>query len=311
MAELIGFYQQHTPVSDPGRYAGALRALPREIPELVDMIGGLFAHFEADFAGPGQQPAPDRLGDVDLRSVSAMLTQVFELDPRPITEARPMSGRFLGVCRDASLLLCAILRGHGVAARLRYGMTAHLYNPRLPMHDHVVVEYWDDTAGRWKYADGRMYASVRQENGLADRFADDVPMDQFVTGGQAWLRCQADEREAVRMSGVARDAAVGHWLTRNLLMYDLASLAGWEPLMWDVWGYNLLDRPRTQPRGRRQLEQLGRLAELDPSDPAQWRELLDRQQHHRFIRRPQRVLSLSPAKGAYTYVAATRGGGTS
>jgi transglutaminase-like putative cysteine protease len=124
--DMLATYRRHTPVSDPGPHAAALRRLPRDVGALVDIIGGLFAHYEFDTADAGWQPTPERLAEVDLRTTHRILDRVFALDPAPLHEARPITSRFLGVCRDASLLLCSILREQGVPARLRYGVSNHL-----------------------------------------------------------------------------------------------------------------------------------------------------------------------------------------
>lgn len=294
LARMLDHYRRHTVVTDPRRHAGALLALPGDVASLVEVIGGVFAHYESDLLGTGFRPAPERLAEVNARSVTAILDRVFALDPRPLTEPRPMERRFLGVCRDASLLLTAILRTQGVPARLRYGTARHLYVPTRPMHDHVLVEYWDAAESRWRYSDGRMYASVRRAQRLAGRFRDDVPPELFLTGGAAWLRSQESDAAAFQLSGFMLDADAGRWRARNLFLYDLASLGGWEPLMWDAWGYIRRTKPRTRPRGRLQHRTLNRLAALDPRDPTQWRELHRIYRGQRLVRVPSRVLCCSP-----------------
>lgn len=294
--DMLATYRRHTPISDPGPHADALRRLPRDVGTLVDIIGGLFAHYEFDTADAGWQPTPERLSEVDLRTTHRILDRVLALDPAPLHHARPLTSRYLGVCRDASLLLCSILREHGIPARLRYGVSNHLYIPVRPMHDHVVVEYWSAGDNRWRYADGRMYRTVREAHGLPERFRDNVPHSVFLTGPRAWRRSQESERAAFRLSGLMLDADAGRWQARNLFLYDLTSLAGWEPLMWDAWGYIRRARPRTRPHGPLQYHKLKRLGELDDRDPEQWRELLRRYRATRLVRLPARVLSCSPVR---------------
>jgi hypothetical protein len=297
---VLDVYRRHTPLTDPGRHAAAFADLPDEVGDLVEVIGGVFAHYEFDLGGTGFEPGPARLTDVDLRTVPAILDRIHALDPRPLGRPRPVERKVLGVCRDASLLLCSVLRTRGVPARLRYGVAHHLFFPGRPMHDHVVVEYWDAAERRWKYADGRMYASVRAQHHLPDRFRDDIPTDMFLTGGQAWLRAQDSERAAFRLSGYLMDADAGRWQARNMFLYDLASLFGWEPLMWDAWGYIRRSRPRARPRGPVQFWKLNRLAALDPLDPAQWHRLRRGYRRMRLVRLPASVLSCSPVNGRRT-----------
>lgn len=49
--------------------------------------------------------------------------------------------RFVGCCRDFSLLFVAALRGRGVPARTRIGFAGY-FAPDFH-HDHVVAELWD------------------------------------------------------------------------------------------------------------------------------------------------------------------------
>ena len=103
--DMLATYRRHTPISDPGPHAAALRRLPRDVGTLVDIIGGLFAHYEFDTADAGWHPTPERLTEVDLRTTHRILDRVLALDPAPLHQARPLTSRYLGVCRDASLLL--------------------------------------------------------------------------------------------------------------------------------------------------------------------------------------------------------------
>lgn len=297
MRDMLDVYRRHSPVTDPGPHADVLRDLPRDIPTLVEMIGGVFAHYETDIEESDFVPSAQRLTDVDARSVLAMLDRIFALDPAPLTIARPISRRYLGVCRDACLLLLAILRTHGVPARLRYGTANHLYVPGRPMHDHVVVEYWSAEQSCWKYGDARMYEAVRTRCNLPDRYRDDVPAEVFLTGAQAWRRSQESDRAALRMSGLMFNADAGRWQARNLFMYDLASLYGWEPLMWDAWGYIKRATMRARPRGPLQHLKLNRLASFDDRDPAQWRQLMREYRLMRLVRLTGRVLECSPVNG--------------
>jgi Transglutaminase-like superfamily len=297
LRRMLDFYRRHTPVSDPGPHAEALRRLPRDPGAVVDILGGIFAHYEFDLPGTGFEPGPDRRAEVGLRTSSAILSRVFELDPAALAEPRPIERKYLGVCRDVSLLLCSALRTHGIPARLRYGTGHHLFVPRRPMHDHVVVEYWSEEESRWKYGDGRMYESVRTECKLEPRYRDDIPAELFFTGAQAWNHGRRNDAAAFKMSGYMLDADAGHWQVRNLFLQDLASLAGWEPLMWDAWGYMFTAKVRRRPRGVLQYRQLDHLATYEPRDPDQWLALMRAYRRLPMVRLSRWVLECSPVAG--------------
>lgn len=293
---MLAAYRRHSPVTDPGPHTDRLRTLPTGIPELVEIVGGIFAHHRRDVAAAGYEVPAERLPEVDFRYVRRILGRVVELDSRPLQASRPVPLRYLGTCRDASLLLCAMLRSQGVPARLRFGLARYLSRYDKILHDHVVVEYWSATEGRWKYADGRMYLTARRKDGVADSYLAEVPEEQFLTGGRLWLM-SADPTVAYKFSGFMFSADAGRWLARNLLMYDLASLCGWEPMMWDAWGYILHSKERALPRGRDQHRCLDRLAELNPRDPQQWTALVDGCRRARHVRVPETVVCCSPANG--------------
>jgi hypothetical protein len=294
---LLDRYRRHSPVTDPGRHGRCLEALPTNVPELVEVIGGVFAHYEFDLPGTGFAMPAERRGEPDLRFAGRILDRILALGVGTLERPRPIEARYLGVCRDAGVLLISILRAQGVPARLRYGMTRHLYDARRPFHDHVLVEYWSRADGCWKFADPRAYQSVREANGIPDEYRADVPGSEFLTGREAWRAAREDDAAAFRLSGLTMNADAGLCRSRNLFLYDLASLAGWEPLMWDAWGYMLRRRHDARPRGVLQFRRLDALAALDPRDPAQCAELLARSYRMRGLRVPSKVVCCSPLSG--------------
>lgn len=168
-------------------------------------------------------------------------------------------------------------------------------DPRRPLVDHVLVEYWWAAEGRWKLCD-RLHPVLRDRMpGILDELAD-VTLDEFIGGGRAWLMAKEGRRTRLRLSGYHMDADRGWWRTRNLFLDDLASLCGCEPQLWDAWGY-IRRNVDYAPTGRLQFERLDRLARLDPRDPEQWAELrrLCASFHH--IRMPRRILAYSPVSG--------------
>ncbi|MBE2236602.1 MAG: hypothetical protein IAE81_02360 [Caldilineaceae bacterium] len=75
------------------------------------MVQGVTVHvFWAKHYGLALTPA--REAEVQLRTLEKRLARTFQLDARPLTEARPPAQRLVGNCRDFSLLLVALLRDH-------------------------------------------------------------------------------------------------------------------------------------------------------------------------------------------------------
>jgi Transglutaminase-like superfamily len=293
--DMLDAHRRHSVITDPGPHARRLEHLPADPKALMVIVAGIFAHYTRDIEGTDYRLPPERLAEVDDRFVRRMLDRIVAMDPRPIEEGRPLPLRCIGICRDAGVLLCSLMRAVGIPARVRYGLVHEMNDPRRPLVDHVLVEYWCDGEGRWKLCD-RLHPVLRDQMPAILDDLTDVPADEFITGGQAWLMAHEGTRMRFRLSGYHLDADRGWWRSRNLFLCDLASLCGCEPQLWDAWGY-IRRNVDYAPTGRLQFERLDRLAQLDPRDPAQWAELrrLYRSFHH--VRMPNRVLSYSPVSG--------------
>ena len=122
MSELATFdyYAGHSALSDPGAHAGSIDGLPLDIPALCRILHGVLIH-EAWIEKQGFDPAAFSAQSRATLPVSKRLDQLLAIDPRPLTIARPGELRALATCRDFALMLCAVLRQHGVPARVRCG----------------------------------------------------------------------------------------------------------------------------------------------------------------------------------------------
>ncbi len=192
--DLLDYYVQASPMTDPQDQAYLLADLPADIPSLVKVVQGVIVHiFWADRYG--LHLSDERKQEVNLRFIPKILTRINELDPQPLTVARPLDRKLVGNCRDYSTLLCAILRQQGVAARARCGFGAYF----MPGHyeDHWVCEYWNAAQRRWIMVDAQL--DPLQCDVLNIPFDPlDVPRDQFITGGRAWQMCRSGQADPDR-----------------------------------------------------------------------------------------------------------------
>jgi len=76
-----------------------------------------------------------------------LFTRMTSRYSRPLSRARPPGKRFAGCCRHYVLMLVAMLRSKGIAARARCGFGAYFTKDRFV--DHWVTEYFDAAQGRW------------------------------------------------------------------------------------------------------------------------------------------------------------------
>lgn len=223
------YYTQPGLMTAPGAFASCLDGLPTDIAELVKVVQGLQIHvFWAERYG--LQLGDERKTEVQLRTLPQKIKRLFELDNRPLAVARPLERKLVGNCRDFTLLLVALLQHQGVPARARAGFGAYF----MPNHyeDHWVAEYWNAAQRRWVLVDAQL--DTFQCEVLKPPFDPlDVPRDQFITGGQAWLMC----REAGANPNNFGIFDMHGWaFVRGNVIRDFLALNQIIILPWDDWG---------------------------------------------------------------------------
>lgn len=146
MTDSLDYYATQGPITDPRQHASAMENLPTDVPALCEIVQGLLVH---PYWAPvyGWTIGKEREADLQLRLISLILSRILELDGRPLTETRSPEARFVGNCRDYTVLLVAMLRHQGVPARARCGFGAYFLRGRF--EDHWVAEYWSTTEGCW------------------------------------------------------------------------------------------------------------------------------------------------------------------
>jgi len=227
--DLLSYYAQPGPMTDPQTYAAWLNDLPADIPSLVKVVQGVMVHiFWAERYG--LTLSDERKDEVNLRFIPKMLARLAALDGRPLTAPRELERKLVGNCRDHSTLLCSILRHQGTPARARCGFGAYF----MPDHyeDHWVCEYWHAAQQRWMLVDAQLDDLQREALGI--RFDTlDVPRDQFITGGRGWQMIRAGEADPDHF-GIFEWH--GQWFVQDNMVRDFLSLNKIELLPWDGWG---------------------------------------------------------------------------
>ena len=273
-------YKQQSIMTDPGDYADLYDAIPDDIVGICEAVQGLIVHYVID----GYRPPQERLCEIDTRYTTAMLQRILELDDRPLTEARPVEKRFVGCCRDFTVLTVSILRHKGIPARARYGAGAY-FEPNF-YGDHVILEYWDGK--RWVAVDSEMSPYHIQRLGIQfDVF--DVPDDQFVRGGRGWLMCRREGVDPNRFGISSKLPLRGLPFIVTEMVLDLAALNRVEMLCWDSWGYASAIQELTED-DKAFLDQVAE-ATLDDSRFDEWGSLFQ----HEKLQIPSLIKSFSPA----------------
>jgi Transglutaminase-like superfamily len=198
------FYSQPGPMTSAGVHD--LSRAPKNPADLARMLHGLVIH---EFMAPayGITVSAERAGESHIRHVDEMLDRIFELDPSPLTVARPPEKRLVGVCHHFSLLFVAMMRAHGMPVRYRQGFGTY-FNPPYA-EEHVVAEYWNANESRWILVDPQLDAIWRQRLEF-DFDPLDVPRDRFIVAGDAWQQCRAGRADPAHF-GIFRGNLRGLW----------------------------------------------------------------------------------------------------
>lgn len=234
----LNFYQDPGMMTDPRKYANLLKALPDDIAEIVKSLQGCFVQiFWAERYGLVLDE--DRKREVNIHPVWRKLRRIMALDPRPLTEERPLEKRLVCNSRDISVLLAAALKTKGIPARARCGFGTYFH----PKHfeDHWVVECWLAAEQRWVQVDAQL--DEFQINALAIQFNPlDLPQGAFVLAGQGWLNCR---KGVTRADDYGTVESHGMDFIRGNLVRDLCALNSAEALPSDVWG---VLKPKMPPK---------------------------------------------------------------
>lgn len=292
MFDLLSHYRTATAITDFHRHFEYLDGLSDEPEALILQVQNLLVHYQTDKQKLSPEVLQSRRDEVDTRWLSVLLDHARRLGP--LEAPREPNARVLTTCRDFAVLLCGLMRYKQIPSRVRYGFAHDQYISSRPMHDHVLVEYFHD--GRWKFAESRLHLLPQP---MLDIPQSDIPQDFFFTGGEVWRQIRSGERNERAFSGYRFDKDYGQWTVRNLFLFDLASLCGYEPLMWDAWGSMLEEKPGARITHARQLALLDRWAGLDPRDPRDCHTLIREFCSTQGLCVEQTVHSFSPVRGAY------------
>jgi hypothetical protein len=238
--EVAAYYAGHSAASDPGEMAGRYDGLPHGVRELAAVVRGLLIHRLEEGLFGVEHPVERMHNDAETRYVDDILRLIVGRDAAPLAQPRAYGDRFVGICRDFTLLHVSMLRHAGVPARLRSGFAGY-FGPVGPdgadgFHsDHVVTEYWDERRG-WLLADAQL-----GDPEVAARFPGvdfdpmDVPRDRFLVAGTAWQEVRAGRVDGAQF-GLPGTELIGESFIAGNIRLDLAALNKVETLLWDIWG---------------------------------------------------------------------------
>jgi hypothetical protein len=215
-----------TPMSDPGS-SPMLDRLPTSVGDLFRTAQGSLIHLEWISAyGLSAEDLPR--ASRQTPSLSERLRVLSAADPRPLAVPRSPRDRSPGTCRDYALMLCGLLRYRGIQARVRCGFAAYF---RKPWEDHWICEYRLSGEQRWRRADAQLDDVLVADLGIGFDPVD-LPQEQFLTAGEAWLGCRAGKADP---ADFGHATTCGLWFMRVNVMRDHLVLNDAEVSAWDSW----------------------------------------------------------------------------
>jgi len=278
---MLDFYTRPALMTSGGEHARMLDPVARDLAGMTRVVQGLLLH-EHWAPAYGVTLSGERKGQSHIRPASLMLDRLLSGDGRPLSVARPADARLVGVCRHFTVLLVAMLRAQGVAARARCGFGSYFSPGRF--EDHWVCEYWNAADGRWILVDAQV-DDVQRAKVKPDFDLLDVPRDRFVIAGDAWARCRAGGADP---SAFGIFDMRGLWFIAGNVIRDLAALNNMEMLPWDVWGAMI---PPDKPLGDDRLVLFDRLSTVTRAPDAAFTELRALYEGNQGLRVPPTVFN--------------------
>ncbi|SDS46067.1 transglutaminase-like domain-containing protein [Microlunatus soli] len=276
----------HTAYSDPGPYADLLLAVPAQIEKLSAVARNLIIHYRAS----GLKLPEETRDDIDARWIAAILDLDQQRHPQPLDVERDPISKVQGCCRDHSLFSVAVLRQHGVPARLRYGF-AHYFHQDYGA-DHVIVEIWLSEEMRWLRFDPEVGEPMERLTTPQDiPHGPDAP---FTTAAECWLAYRAGTIDP-RTYGAGPGVGVGGaWYMQGAVFYDAAFRAGHELLVWDTWPGMSSPDGVTTAEARLADELSALIVAADSGDADAERQLIERMRSDPTVGPGTSVRTMSP-----------------
>lgn len=220
---------RHTTYSDPGLWGDLLAAVEPTVEAVSEVVRNVIVHYREERAVLPEHTRED----IHDRWLVRTLERDQQRHGTPLSEPRELTERVQGCCRDHTLLACAVLRHHGVAARGRVGFARYL-DPDF-CHDHVVAEAKvAHGGGRWV----RFDSELTGPHGTLETPTDMPvgPESPFLTAAEVWRGWRAGDLDAHKFGAVPDSPLRGPWFIQNYVLRDVAHRHGDELLLWDFWG---------------------------------------------------------------------------
>jgi hypothetical protein len=213
-------------MSDPREFAHSLKRKASNVKDALNFVQGQLIHCDwLESYGRGGRDT-----STSSRFTLPVHDRLKRLNPAglDLIQSHPISIREVGTCRDYALLMCAMLRAGGWAARVRCGFASYFSSG---WEDHWVCEYLDLASGQWLLADAQLDDVIALECEI-DFHSVNVPRRNFKTAGEVWLDFRSRLLSPLEFG---HGNTKGSWFIAVNVVRDHLALSDKLTSKWDAW----------------------------------------------------------------------------
>ena len=156
---LINDYTENTEFTELTNDLLDIRKISDDIVGICKFVQGNLIHsYWLEHYGVEADPL-NKLTEMQTRYAKDLVSLAMSKSGEPSHVFKKPNHRVISICRDFSLLVCAVLRAKGIPARLRSGFATYLAQNHF--EDHWVCEYWNKEKG-WIAVDAQLDDIHRQ-----------------------------------------------------------------------------------------------------------------------------------------------------
>lgn len=283
---IIKFYRQTSCFTDLGYYRDFAVSLTDDIQNLCLLQRHQIIHPVAimrqrgvkdTFHGDMTKIPADRLLFENERYQTAVsiLAELLRREALYSTE-RKIENKLHLCCREQAILLAAILKAKGMAARVRSGFAGYISKDGVN-HDHWITEHYDQEQERWVLTDADCCCEDVDFN------IYDIPRERFIFGAQAYLGLREKQYREEEISYASVPPTLGMKAALRALFYDLHALMNDEIFFWHVPAYLAQKDMEPSMEEYGELDELAKLM-LNPDENHEaLREVWEREDKYRIV----------------------------
>lgn len=245
--KLLNHYKETGRFTYAGLYEPYFKTLPDDITELGNLVCAQIIHRITLKQGNSWANADLRYGDMTrypwyrmrceddvFLTAAAMTAELFRLDGRGFVLDRAVENKLVLCCRYVSVLMTAILKAKGYAARSRAGYAPYIVSG-ISM-DHWITQYYVESQNKWITIDADGFFKKGE---LPFDSQYNIPEEHFNFAAQTWLDIRQGKKNGSKF--IYADGLGTNSLKALALyvFYDLNALMNQEltfsfvPLWWN------------------------------------------------------------------------------